>query len=112
MLASQDIRWSVSVEDNCSHIPHCHACTGYFIPSASNRAAFGSSCSTSIIVVQTTHDRQGDNALAIPGAVCLHPRYAGNRLVDSLLRSSMIAVLHVLLEDTVAMTVVEDNEIV
>jgi len=63
-------------------------------------------------VVETTHDRQGDDGLAALGHIWLPLRYARNCLVDSLLWTGMIDVVHVLLKDALEMTVVDDEDMV
>src|SRR5947209_1692299 len=78
----------------------------------SRRAASFRSCSEAIVVVETTHDRQGDDGLAALGHIWLPLRYARNCLVDSLLWTGMIDVVHVLLKDALEMTVVDDEDMV
>src|SRR4051794_37686361 len=58
-------------------------------PSASNRAAFGSSGSEVIVVMETTQDRQGDDSPAAVVRICRHLRCSRNRLLDALMRPAI-----------------------
>lgn len=62
-------------------------------------------------MMETAQDLREDDGSAALASIGLHSRQIWNRLVDSLMGTGVIEVLHILLENTREMTFVEDKDV-